>query len=133
MSDSFCVDRYRAEFLDLIRDGTVDIVFANESELHALYQTADFATALAALRNESVLGVVTKGAEGSVVVTREETLAVGAFPIETLLDSTGAGDLFAAGFLAGLARVRTTAPAPASAPLRPRRSSSTSVPVRRRA
>ena len=106
LSDSFCVDRYRAEFLELIRTRTVDIVFANESELHALYQTADFDTALAALRAENILGVVTRGAEGSVVVTREETLVVGAFPIETLVDSTGAGDLFAAGFLAGLAKGR---------------------------
>ncbi len=104
LSDSFCVDRYRAEFLDLIRSKTVDIIFSNESELHALYQTADFDTALAALRDEAILGVVTKGPEGSVVVTREETLAVGAFPIDTLVDSTGAGDLFAAGFLAGLTK-----------------------------
>ena len=104
LSDSFCVDRYRAEFLDLIRTKTVDIIFSNESELHALYQTADFETALAALREENILGVITRGAEGSIVVTREETLAIGAFPIETLVDSTGAGDLFAAGFLAGLAK-----------------------------
>ena len=106
LSDTFCVDRYRPEFLDLIRTGTVDIVFSNESELHALYQTADFDTALAALRDEGVLGVVTRGAAGSVVVTRDETVTEGAFPIEALVDSTGAGDLFAAGFLAGLARNR---------------------------
>ncbi len=105
LSDSFCVDRYRAEFLDLMRTGTVDIVFSNESELHALYQTADFDTALAALRAErNVLGVVTRGAEGSVVATREAAVAVGAFAIDRLVDSTGAGDLFAAGFLAGLSQ-----------------------------
>jgi sugar/nucleoside kinase (ribokinase family) len=104
LSDSFCVDRYRAEFLDLIRSRTVDIVFANESELHALYQTADFDTAVAALRAENTLGVVTRGEAGSIVVTGEATVAVGAFPIDTLVDSTGAGDLFAAGFLFGLSR-----------------------------
>ena len=104
LSDSFCVDRYREEFLGLIRRKTVDIVFANQHELRALYQTADFDTAVAALRAENVLGVVTRSEHGSIVVTREETHAVGASPIERLVDTTGAGDLFAAGFLAGLSR-----------------------------
>ncbi len=104
LSDSFCVDRYRDEFLALIRDKTVDVVFANEHELKALYQTADFATAVKALREENVLGVVTRSANGSIVVTREETISAPAFPIDKLVDTTGAGDLFAAGFLAGLTR-----------------------------
>lgn len=104
LSDSFCVDRYRDEFLGLMRDGLVDIVFANESELHALYQTADFETAVRALRGEGVLGVCTRSAQGSIVVTAKDVTAVPAFPIERLVDTTGAGDLFAAGFLAGLAR-----------------------------
>ena len=104
LSDSFCVDRYRDEFLDLIRTKTVDIVFANETELHALYQTADFLTALAAFRDEAALGVVTRGAAGSTVVSREAVVSVDAFPIDQLVDSTGAGDLYASGFLAGLAR-----------------------------
>lgn len=104
LSDAFCVDRYREEFLGLIRGKTIDIVFANEHELKSLYQTSDFDTAVAALRQENILGVVTRSAEGSMVVTRDETLAVPAFPIDTLVDTTGAGDLFAAGFLAGLSR-----------------------------
>ena len=104
LSDSFCVDRYRDEFLGLIRERHIDILFANQHELHALYQTSDFDTALSALRDEDIVGVVTRSAEGSVTVTREETHAVPAFPIEKLVDTTGAGDLFAAGFLAGLAR-----------------------------
>jgi adenosine kinase len=102
LSDAFCVDRYRDEFLQLIRKHGVAVVFANESELHALYQTADFETAIAQLREEDVLAIVTRSEKGSLVVTREETHAVNAFPVEKVIDTTGAGDLFAAGFLAGL-------------------------------
>lgn len=101
LSDAFCVDRYRDEFLGLIKDGKIDIVFANEHELHSLYQTADFDTAVNSLRSEGILGVVTRSAKGSIVVTREKNWAVPAFPIEKLVDTTGAGDLFAAGFLSG--------------------------------
>ncbi|HZB36790.1 MAG TPA: adenosine kinase [Beijerinckiaceae bacterium] len=104
LSDAFCVDRYRDEFLGLMRDGSLDILFANIHELQSLYQTADAGTALDALRREKVLGVVTRSAEGALVVTREETKSVPAYPIERLVDTTGAGDLFAAGFLAGLSR-----------------------------
>jgi adenosine kinase len=104
LSDAFCVGRYRAEFLDLIRTGTVDIVFANESELHSLYETADFDTAVKALRNDVRLAVITRSEKGCLVVTREETDAIPASPIERLVDATGAGDLFAAGFLVGLSR-----------------------------
>ena len=104
LSDAFCVDRYRAEFLDLIRTRTVDIVFANERELHSLYESADFDSALAALRNDAGLAVITRSEKGCLVVTREETDAVPAIPVERVVDATGAGDLFAAGFLVGLAR-----------------------------
>ena len=104
LSDAFCVDRYRDEFLDLMRGGTVDLIFANESELHSLYQTADFDTALAQLRNDVRLGVVTRSEKGCVVVTKDDVTPVPAFPIERLADTTGAGDLFAAGFLFGLVR-----------------------------
>jgi len=106
LSDSFCVDRYRDEFLHLMRTRTIDIIFANEHELKSLYQTADFNTALAALRDEELLGVVTRSENGCMIVTHDETLAVPASPIEKLVDTTGAGDLFAAGFLAGLVRGR---------------------------
>jgi adenosine kinase len=104
LSDAFCVDRYRSEFLDLIKNGTVDLVFANERELHSLYQTSDFDTAVNALRNDAKLAVVTRSEKGCLVVTREETNAVRAAPVEKVVDATGAGDLFAAGFLVGLAR-----------------------------
>ena len=70
LSDAFCVGRYRAEFLDLIRSGTVDLVFANESELQSLYETADFDTAAAALRNDAKLAVVTRSEKGCVVVSK---------------------------------------------------------------
>jgi adenosine kinase len=104
LSDAFCVDRYREEFLDLIRTGTVDLIFANEAELRSLYQTADFDTAVAALKQDARLAVVTRSEKGCLVVTREESGAVPAAPIAKLVDATGAGDLFAAGFLVGLSR-----------------------------
>jgi adenosine kinase len=104
LSDAFCVDRYRAEFLDLIRTGTVDLVFANERELHSLYLTADFDAAVSALRNDARAAVVTRSGRGCVVITREETDAVPAYPVERVVDATGAGDLFAAGFLVAIAR-----------------------------
>ena len=104
LSDSFCVDRYRDEFLDLMRSGTVDLVFANEAELHSLYQTADFDTALTQLRNDAKLAVVTRSEKGCVVASKDGVTAVPAFPIDKIVDTTGAGDLFAAGFLFGLVR-----------------------------
>ena len=91
LSDAFCVDRYRGEFLDLIRKGTVDIVFANERELLSLYESAK-------------LAVVTRSEKGCVVVSREAVEAVAAEPVKQVADVTGAGDLFAAGFLVGLSR-----------------------------
>src|SRR6185312_8315386 len=104
LSDSFCVDRYRDEFIELMRKATVDIVFANEAELHSLYQTSDFDTALGQLRADARLGVVTRSEKGCLVASGEGVIAVPAFPIEALVDTTGAGDLFAAGFLFGLVR-----------------------------
>ncbi len=86
LSDSFCVDRWRPEFLSLLRTGTVDTLFANEHELKALYETSAL------------------GAAGSMAVTREETHHVRAQPVDKVVDLTGAGDLFASGFLTGLAR-----------------------------
>jgi adenosine kinase len=104
LSDAFCVGRYRSEFLDLIRNGTVDILFANESELKSLYETADFDTAAAALRKDAKLAAVTRSEKGCVVLSRDKVTEVAASPINKLVDTTGAGDLFAAGFLFGLAR-----------------------------
>ncbi len=103
LSDAFCVDRWRDEFLELMRNGTVDVVFANEAELHSLYQTADFDTAVAALRAEATLAAVTRSEKGCLVVAGGEVIAVPAFAVDRVVDTTGAGDLFAAGFLFGLA------------------------------
>jgi sugar/nucleoside kinase (ribokinase family) len=111
LSDAFCVSRYRAEFLELIKTGTVDLVFANESELKSLYETSDFDTAAKILRHDAKLAVVTRSEKGCVVINREEMIEVPAAPIDKLVDATGAGDLFAAGFLFGLARGRDHATA----------------------
>ncbi len=104
LSDSFCVDRYRGEFIALLREGVVDLLFANEAELKSLYETADFDTGVAALRRDAKLAAVTRSEKGCVVVSRDKVEEVPAAPIEKLVDTTGAGDLFAAGFLFGLAR-----------------------------
>jgi sugar/nucleoside kinase (ribokinase family) len=104
LSDSFCVDRYRGEFIELMRSGTVDLIFANESELHSLYQTSDFDTALKQLVKDIKLGVVTRSEKGCIVAAGDTVTAVPAFPIDRMVDTTGAGDLFAAGFLFGLVR-----------------------------
>ncbi|WP_439273203.1 adenosine kinase [Pseudochrobactrum sp. HB0163] len=101
LSDPFCVDRYRDEFLDLMRSGTVDIVFANEAEVKSLYQTASFETALEALRADCKLAAVTRSEQGSVIMRGNETVRVEAIEIDALVDTTGAGDLYAAGFLYG--------------------------------
>jgi sugar/nucleoside kinase (ribokinase family) len=104
LSDAFCVDRYRREFLELIKGGTVDLLFANESELKSLYETGDFDAALLELRRDARFAAVTRSEKGAVVISKEEVTTVPAFPVETVADTTGAGDLFAAGFLYGFAR-----------------------------
>ena len=101
LSDPFCVDRYREEFLDLMRSGTVDIVFANEHEVKSLYQTADFDTAVAALRADCRLAAVTRSEKGSLILKGEETVTVEPLRVDEVTDTTGAGDLYSAGFLHG--------------------------------
>jgi sugar/nucleoside kinase (ribokinase family) len=104
LSDAFCVDRWRDEFLQLMRSRTVDLIFANEAELRSLYQTSDFDTVVAALRADIDVAVVTRSEKGCLVTGPDGVEAVPAFPVERVVDTTGAGDLFAAGFLSGLAR-----------------------------
>jgi sugar/nucleoside kinase (ribokinase family) len=109
LSDPFCVDRYRGEFLELMRSGTVDIVFANESELKSLYQTSSFEEGLELVRKDCRLAAVTRSEKGSVLVRGDETVAVEAIEIAELIDTTGAGDLYAAGFLYGYTNGRSLA------------------------
>ncbi len=108
LSDSFCVDRHRADFRRLVTD-QVDILFGNEDELRSLYEVETLAEAIAAVRNDCHLAVVTMGAQGCAVISRSEVVTVAAEPVDQVLDTTGAGDLFAAGFLFGYTRERPLA------------------------
>lgn len=101
LSDAFCVDRWRDEFRELV-ESDVDILFANESEITSLYETPDFDSALQAVRRHVRFAALTRGPKGSVVVKGDEVHVIDAAPVERLLDTTGAGDLYAAGFLHGL-------------------------------
>jgi sugar/nucleoside kinase (ribokinase family) len=100
LSDAFCVDRYREEFRALIRD-KVDILFGNESEIKSLYQVDSFDAALEAARKEAKIAALTRSEKGSVVIKGGETHAVPAAPVAKIVDTTGAGDLYASGFLHG--------------------------------
>ena len=104
LSDSFCVDRYRNEFQSLLSDKVVDLMFANEHELKALYQTADLDTAISAARDSGALTALTLGENGAMAFDSNETVKVSAHDVDNVVDLTGAGDLFASGFLFGLAR-----------------------------
>ena len=99
LSDSFCVDRHRDEWLELI-ESRVDIVFANETEICALYQ-CDWEEAATKIAGQVDIACLTRSAHGSTIVTQRERLAVAAHPCDHLVDTTGAGDLYASGFLYG--------------------------------
>ena len=100
LSDPFVVDRHREDLLTLIRED-VDILFGNEEEIFRLYHAGDLATAIEHVRGAKVLACMTRGAQGTVVFDGTTTTAVEAFPVDKVVDTTGAGDLFAAGFLYG--------------------------------
>jgi sugar/nucleoside kinase (ribokinase family) len=101
LSDSFCVDRYRGEFLDLMRSKTVDIVFANHAEALALYETSDFNIALDMMAEDCKLAAVTMGEEGSIILSGGRRIQVKPLKVHNVVDTTGAGDLYASGFLFG--------------------------------
>jgi len=103
LSDPFCVDRHRADFRALVRDDA-DIVFANEKEITALYEVNSFDQAADAALQDCEMAVLTRSEAGSVIVARGETITVPADPVAKVVDLTGAGDLYAAGFLFGLTR-----------------------------
>lgn len=102
LSDGFCVDRHRADFLTLVND-EIDILFANEGELCALYEVDDFDEALQRVNHHCEIAALTRSAKGSVVVSGDEVHVIDAAPVPgRVVDTTGAGDLYAAGFLYGL-------------------------------
>ena len=103
LSDSFCVERHRDSFLDLIKS-SIDIVFANESEIKSLYKTQNFDGAMQAIRRDCPMAVLTRSEKGSMVVCGSETIEVKAHHVDQVVDVTGAGDLYAAGFLFGHTR-----------------------------
>jgi sugar/nucleoside kinase (ribokinase family) len=109
LSDSFCVGRHRDGFNALIDSGRLDILFANEAEIVELTGAADFDAAVEAAAKRVPLLVVTRGEQGAVAVQGGERTDVGAEPVERIVDTTGAGDLFAAGFLTGHAQGRSNA------------------------
>lgn len=108
LSDPFCVDRHRAAFLELVSDH-VDILFANEAELTSLYRTDDFDSALRDVRGHCRVAAITRGPKGSVVIDDSNVHVVAADAVSAVLDTTGAGDLYAAGFLYGFTQGRDLA------------------------
>ena len=105
LSDTFCVERHRRDFQDLA-DGRVDVLFANETEICSLYEVGNFDSAVRAIRGKLPITVITRSEKGAIVLAGDETIHVPAVPVAKVVDTTGAGDLFAAGFLHGLSQGR---------------------------
>jgi sugar/nucleoside kinase (ribokinase family) len=103
LSDAFCVDRHRAEFLELVRK-SVDILFANEAEVTSLYQTSSFDVAAQRVQGDIKFAALTRSEKGSLILAGGSSIAIPAAPVAQVADTTGAGDLYAAGFLFGVAR-----------------------------
>lgn len=103
LSDAFCVERHRDDFQAFVEQNT-NILFANETEITALYKTNTFEEAVKIIADKCDIAVLTRGAEGSVIVSDGEIIEIKAEPISKVVDTTGAGDQYAAGFLYGLAR-----------------------------
>lgn len=104
LSDPFCVNRFRDEFLDLLRSKTCDYVFANIDELKALYQTDDIAEAVQQIAQDAEIAAITMGEKGAMAIHNGEIVTVPAFKVDSVEDVTGAGDLFASGYLLAIAR-----------------------------
>jgi sugar/nucleoside kinase (ribokinase family) len=108
LSDAFCVDRHRAEFLAFVKS-SVDILFANESEITALYQVKSFDEAARRVKADTKLAALTRSAKGSVILSHGEPVTIPVEPVKKVVDTTGAGDLYAAGFLYGYTQGRDLA------------------------
>ncbi len=104
LSDPFCVDRFRDEFLDLLRSQTCDYVFANVEELKSLYQVDNLHDAVQMVAQDAEVAAITMGADGAMAIANGEVISVPAVKVDNIVDATGAGDLFASGFLLSLAR-----------------------------
>jgi len=107
LSDTFCIDRHRDGFLGLILGGKIDILFANEAEIQSLAAVAHFDTAVKTFEGKVETLVVTRSEKGAIAVHQGQRVAVPAEPVDAVVDTTGAGDLFAAGFLAGVTQGRS--------------------------
>ncbi len=103
LSDPFCVDRHRDSFREFV-SGHVDVLFANEDEITSLYEVETFDDALQHVRRDCRIAALTRSEKGSVVVAGDEVHVVDAEPVDAVVDTTGAGDQFAAGFLHGLTK-----------------------------
>jgi sugar/nucleoside kinase (ribokinase family) len=103
LSDPFCVDRHRPEFLELVRK-SVDILFANEAEIVSLYEAVSFEEAAGRAQADTRLAALTRSEKGSVILSGGRAIEIAAAPLDEVVDTTGAGDLYAAGFLFGVAR-----------------------------
>jgi sugar/nucleoside kinase (ribokinase family) len=106
LSDSFMVDRHRTALVGFI-DSEVDVLFANEDEITSLFETDDFDAAVAAIADRAKIAAITRGARGSVVIAGGQMHQIEAFPVQKVVDTTGAGDQYAAGFLYGLSQGRS--------------------------
>ncbi len=104
LSDTFCVDRHRDEFMGLITNKDIDILFANEAELKSLYQTTDIDAALKQAKGVCPIVTVTRSEKGSTVLTATTSETIPTSPVPNIVDTTGAGDLYASGFLFGLTK-----------------------------
>ena len=106
LSDKFCVDRHRESFRELIEEN-VDILFANEDEINSMFEVTDIEKSIEKLKKKNIISAITRSEKGSVIITKNESIKIDPIPVEKVVDTTAAGDLYAAGFLYGIANNKT--------------------------